>query len=289
MIRTASVAGFIGMAVCAAFLLFTGISCQPHYLDMNQVEAITRMQHPEYNNKPVPQSVINELIPLVNSYHKRITAYADNAEQLQLLYKNIAQRYLDIAFYEQQIEFYINQIEAGKNPPAGADSGAYYDYAALMLMQKKLYSQAYENLQESLRLSPDNAFLLYYSGYSAALIGKAMRPENEAEGMVWLDKAIKYYQQALKINPDYIEALYGMAVILVYETGQPDKGIPFLLHIKQKNPENTDARFVLASAYTMTGDNDAAIAEYTEIEKIATTDEKKKAARDNISLLRGAP
>jgi len=279
----AFITGIIGL-LGLVFALGTG--CSRHYLDMTAVEEMVRMENPVYLDKPIPKHVVEELAFLIDGYHRRITAYADDAEQLQLLYKNMAQRYLDIGYYEQQIEYYTSRIQEEKNPPGGADRKVYFDYAAIMLMQRKLYANAYENMQESLKLSPDNAVFLYYSGYCAALIGKATRPENETEGLAWIEKAVKYYQQAIQVSPDYIEALYGISIIQVYELGQPEKAIPTLIHIRSKSPENTDARFVLAAAYAMTGDNASAISEYTEIERITTSDEKKKAARDNIAQLR---
>jgi len=275
----------MSLVLLLVLIVATGTGCQQRYLDMNAVERIVRMENPEYENKPIPKHVMDSLASLVETYHNQIAAYANDKGQLQLLYKNIAQRYLDIGYYEQQIEYYTSRIEAGKNLPSGADKKVYYDYAAIMLMQKKLYSDAYANLQESLKLSPDNTFLLYYSGYCAGLIGKAIRPDNESEGMDWLGKAVKYYQQALKTDPDYIDALYGISIIYVYELGQPEMAIPSLLHIKEQSKENVDALFVLAAAYTMTENYRAAIAEYTEIEKITSSDEKKKAATDNIRQL----
>jgi tetratricopeptide (TPR) repeat protein len=281
--RAASGAGRVGRLLLFVLAAF---SCNRNF-DMTTAESIARMQNPTYRDKPVPPHVIEELQPLVAEYKQRVTEYADAAEQLQLLYKNVAQRYLDIGYYEQQIDYYTALIAEKKNPPAaGADQKTYYDYAAILLMQKRLYAEAYDNLQKSLALAPDDTFLLYYSGYCAALEGKALRPENGAEGLAWLEKALRYYDQALAIDPDYIDTLYGKAILLTYELGRPEDAVPVLLHLKEKSPQNVDASFVLAAAYTMTGDYRSALAEYEGIERITAVDAQKKAAEENIAKLK---
>jgi tetratricopeptide (TPR) repeat protein len=279
-IRRAGCFGLLSFFVLAAF------SCQRDF-SMETAESIIKMQNPVYKDKPVPAHVVADLTPLVQSYKQRVTEYADNADKLQLLYKNVAQRYLDIGYYEQQIEYYTSLMAANKTPPAGADNKVYYDYAALMLMQKRLYSEAYDNLQKSLALAPDNTFLLYYSGYCAALRGKAIRPENESEGRAWLEKALRYYDLALAIDSDYVDTLYGKAVLLVYELNRPAEAVPVLLHLKEKSTQNMDALFVLAAAYAMTENYPAARSEYESIERMSGVDAQKKAARENIEKLRG--
>jgi tetratricopeptide (TPR) repeat protein len=275
----------VGLAL-VALLAAGAVSCN-RYFDMKTVEAIVRLENPTYRDKPVPRHVVDELGPVVEDYRAKVSEYVDDADQLQLLYKNLAQRYLDIGYYEQQIEYYTARIKEKNNPPAGGKAQVYYDYAAIMLMQKKLYAAAYDNLQQSLKISPNNEFLLYYSGYCAALMGKALKPENEGESLAWLAKAVKFYDLALEIDDGYGDALYGKAVILVYETGSPEEAIPLLLRLKAKSPDNTDGRFVLAAAYAATGDARSAITEYEEIERTTAIEEKKKAARENIDRLNG--
>ncbi len=200
----------------------------------------------------------------------------------------MAQRYLDIGYFKQQIEYYSALAAEKKIPPAGADKKVYYDYAAIMLMQKRLYGEAYDSLQKSLALAPDDTYLLYYAGYCAALRGKAVRPENEAEGLAWLQKALRYYDLALAIDPDSVDTLYAKSILLVYELGRPAEAIPLLLRIKKKNTRNIDAMFVLAAAYVKLGDRQsyrAALAEYEQIERLTDIDSQKKAARENINKL----
>ncbi|MBN2354333.1 MAG: hypothetical protein JXD23_17315 [Spirochaetales bacterium] len=277
-------AGVFGLL--SLFLL--GLTGCDRPFDMDTVESIAKMEHPMYKDKPVPKEIIAELVPLVKEYRQRVTEYADAAEQLQLLYKNVAQRYLDIGYFKQQIEYYSALMAEKKLPPDEAGKNGYYDYASIMLMQKRLYGEAFDSLQKSLALSPDNTLLLYYAGYCAALRGKAVRPENEEEGMAWLQKAIRYYDMALAIDPDSVDTLYGKSILLVYEFVRPAEAIPLLLHIKRKNTRNIDAMFVLASAYVMLGDQQSyqsALAEYEAIERLTDIEAKKKAARENIAEL----
>ncbi len=150
-------------AIMALLCFLAAITACTRHLDMNVVEGIVRMDNPSYRDKPVPRDVIEKLAPLVAQYRDRVNQYVDDAEQLQLLYKNIAQRYLDIGYYEQQVEYYVGRLKEKHNPPAEGAAGIYYDYAAIMLMERELYAAAYENIQESLKLSPTNGYLLYYA------------------------------------------------------------------------------------------------------------------------------
>lgn len=261
------------------------ISCN-RYFDMAQAEAIARLKQPTYRDKPIPAHVIEEVAKVVDKYQERVSRYAEHAEKLQLLYKNIAQRYLDIGYFEQEIEYYLSSLEELRNPQADADAREYFDYAAVMLMQKRLYREAYNNIMRSLELAPDNTVLLYYAAYSAALFGKAIRPEDHQEGLNWLNKACQYYRLALAIDPDYIDSLYGLAIILVYELNEPEEAIPLLLKIKEKNVANIDAMFVLAAAYYGVGDYEAAIKEYETIIATTSVQEKKDAAKQRIKELK---
>ncbi len=83
-----------------------------------------------------------------------------------------------------------------------------------------------------------------------------------------------------------MDALYGKSIILVYETGQPEDAIPLLVRIMSKNRENIDAMFVLAAAYTMTGDYRSALSEYENIERLSAVEDQKNAARENIARLK---
>jgi tetratricopeptide (TPR) repeat protein len=277
---------YIPALMCAAILAaLTALSCTNRF-DMNTVEGLLRLENPTYRDRPVPRNVVDQLAPLVAEYKARVTEYADDAEQLQLMYKSIAQHYLDIGFYQQQVEYYLARVKEKRQPPSGGRAGLYYDYAAVMLMEKGLYAEAYANIMESLKLSPTNPYLLYYAGYCAGLMGKAIKPENGEANRVWLDKALDYYSLALEADPDYVDALYGKSIILVYETGQPEDAIPLLMRIKTKNRENIDAMFVLAAAYTMTGDYRSALSEYENIENLSAVEEQRKAARENIERLK---
>jgi predicted Zn-dependent protease len=80
--------------------------------------------------------------------------------------------------------------------------GAVYTLQLQKLLEQKHYQQAYVLGLEGLKKAPTNPFLLFATGIGAFQIGN--QPE-----------AAKYFQKCLQYNPNYTEARYNLALILL--------------------------------------------------------------------------
>ena len=67
--------------------------------------------------------------------------------------------------------------------------------------------EAVEDLNKLLALDPENAQLLF-------VLGTIYGDENN-EGVYDTDKAVKYYEDAIKINPDYYDAVYNLGALYI--------------------------------------------------------------------------
>jgi len=267
---------------CTMVLIVTGLilltGCRTK-IDMQYLEKLANLSDPRYKGEAVAPQTLEVLKATIDKYRAALSLQVDAADQLAIYYKNIATRYLDIGYFEKLIE--ANLAVKAPDIQDSKEQAIYNQSLGLLLAQKKLYSKAYEYFYKALMVTPANEVLYYNLGLCASNISKAELIENPAIGEGWLSKAEKYYKQAIGINPNYTEALYGLSIILVYETGRPDEAIGYLLHLTSIESANFDARFVLATAYYQTGDLQAAAKEYAFIEQTTILEDKKKQARSN--------
>ena len=94
-------------------------------------------------------------------------------------------------------------------------------------------------------------------------------------------QAEKYYRRSLDLDPVYIDALYGISVLLAFELGRPVEAKPYLEKILSKEKDNIDAMFVLAGVYYSIGQWENALELYDEIAKKTKLKEKKNMALEN--------
>lgn len=185
-------------------------------------------------------STIDELTEAITKYQNRIEDIVISEERIGSWYKILASRYLDAKMYGKALESYRSAVE-------------YY---------------------------PTNHNLYFYIGVCAGYMAKAAL-DFEATGTRserdrYLGLSESAYLQAIELNPTYARALYGLAVLYVFELEENQKAIPLLNQVLEIEKQNTDAMFVLGRAYYSIGDGDSAIKMYDRIIK-STTDTKKKA------------
>jgi len=248
---------------------------------MQYLENLIRLGHPQYKNQPIPGDILAETKAIVEKYRDDIALYGKNVEKLAELYRNIGQRYLDIGYFRQQIPTYLTQIAAEKNIREQNEESVYNQALGLWLEQKGLYQNAYEYFSKSLAISLNSERLYYKCGFCAAGIAKAEKLAGAPGSDAWFEKAEQYYNRAVEIDPDYVEAHYGLAIIYVYELDRPGAALPHLLRIKEIQKSNIENLFVLAAAYFQLGEYNKAILEYDAIETTSNSEEIKNQARAN--------
>ena len=150
---------------------------------------------------------------------------------------------------EEGIARYRKEVERKVN--ATAQIGIYYKMLAVSYMERQMYGAAYESLQEAIRVHPENPILFYYSGVCAARMSLAQI--DEAARSDWLVAAEKHYRRAVALNPGYVDALYGLAVLLVFELERPEAAEQLLRRTLEIQKNNVEAMFLLGNVYYRLG------------------------------------
>lgn len=202
----------------------------------------------------------------------------DYYEGRELEEADIEELKMKIKLYEEKVN---EKVEAYGN------LGVYYKMLAVRYIDAEMYELALESLEKAIRIYPENSILFYLSGVCC---GRTAKAKIEEEGKQELLKtAEKYYQRALELDPNYVDALYGLSILYVFEMDRPYDAEPLLDTILQKQPYNTDAMFLLARVYVSTGRIDQAVELYDEIIEETDSRERKQSAQENKQkLLEGA-
>ena len=105
--------------------------------------------------------------------------------------------------------------------------------------------------------------------------------------MHYLSRAESAYRIALEIAPGHIDGRYGLAVLYVFELGQPLQAIGHLDRVLEQSRGHVPALFVLARAHVALGNIDAAVRAYDRIIALRIDDETRQRAERNRQLLLG--
>ena len=264
--------------------------------DMTMLETLAAMNQPMYLGKPVSSETVGEIKKLVSRYERDVQARIAEKEQIGVLYKNVALKYLEIDGLMQTIaEKILGQSSVGpadgwpSDPrPAeaamrrgdGMQENLYHEALALGYIDKGIYGEALRYLEMALEVYPDNELLYYYSGLCSAKMGKAMIGDADKQES-WFMLAEQYYRRAIELYPGFSQALYGLSILFVFELARPSEAEPILVKLTTIESQNTDALFLLANVYYRLGRYDAAIQQYETIERVSKISERVKKAGEN--------
>jgi tetratricopeptide (TPR) repeat protein len=186
---------------------------------------------------------------------------------------------------KQAIQEYQQQVE--RQVEAAAQIGIYYKMLANEYVEREMYGKALESLSEAIYYYPDNPVLHYLAGVSAAHLGASMPSEQRREQ--YLLQAEKSYRRALELDETYVDALYGLAVLYVFELERPREALPLLQRLLQYERRNVDAMFLLARGYAAVGRIEDAVEMYDRIIETTQIPARKEQARANRrQLLEGS-
>ena len=148
-----------------------------------------------------------------------------------------------------------------------------------------MYGEALKCYQKAIEFYPENQNLYYYVGVCAGYMSHSVldydAAGNTQKRFNYLKLAESAYLRALAIEPKYVRALYGIAVLYVFELDESDKAVPYLEKLLTIDKGHTDAKFVLANAYYRTGQMQKAADMYDDIINTTKDPEKKTAAEEN--------
>ena len=172
-----------------------------------------------------------------------------------------------IAVYEQRMESYLKDAEK---------AGSYWKILATRLQDKKLHREALDALERGIAYNPEDPALQYLTGVSAAMTAKSALDfdGNSGSSARYYALAESAYLNAIKMDAQYTRPLYGLGVLYVFELEQPAAAVPHLRRLLELRPSDIDGMFVLARAYVMLEDYEAAMDLYDRI--IATAKDKTR-------------
>ena len=181
-----------------------------------------------------------------------------------------------ISYYEKEVK---------RTVKASTQIGVYYRMLTLEYMSLEMYAEAFKSVEKAVEYFPTSPTLYYYGAVSAAQMTVSLFDENLSGE--YLDKAEKYYLRAVKLDPNYNEALYGLSVLYIFELNRPLEAEKYLDHLVERSRTNYDAMFLLARVKILRGEIDEAVELYSVIEEKSPDDEAKQKAKDNRMRLVG--
>jgi len=176
----------------------------------------------------------------------------------------------------QAIALYEDQIE--RNVREGAQTGVYWKILAIRLADKGLHNDALDALERAIYYNSEDAILFYLTGVSAANIAKSkvgFSQSAELEREQYYKLAENSYLRALELDITYTKAMYGLAVLYVFELNRPQDAIVWLERYLQIQSSDISAMFVLARANFMIENYSHAVEIYDTIAS-RTKDKKIK-------------
>jgi cytochrome c-type biogenesis protein CcmH/NrfG len=136
------------------------------------------------------------------------------------------------------------QAEVDRKVSAAQDLGVYWKMLALRYVDNGMYGLALEALDEAAAVYPENPILFQYMGVSAARAAKGIIADAGERARLFA-RAEAGYRRAIFLDPGYVNAMYGLAVLLALELDRPAEAKPLLDGVLKREPENVDALFLL--------------------------------------------
>lgn len=163
---------------------------------------------------------------------------------------------------------------------------SYHKLLGQELMNAEMYGPALDALQRAMELQTENAVLYYLAAVSAARSARSVVIAGEEERRLAL--AERLYREALSIQPEYHEALYGLAVLLAFELDRPEEALEFSRRLASLETGDPSVRFLLANILVRVGEVEEAAEVYGELARSAPAAEQRdRAARNREALLGG--
>ncbi len=157
-----------------------------------------------------------------------------------------------------------NRAEVERKVKAAQNLGVYYKMLALKYIDNEMYGLSLETLTRAIAIYPENPQLFYYAAVSSARLAKA-EVTKPKEATDFLSQAEAYYKRAIALDPAYVNAMYGLAVLYALELDRPEDAEPLLDQVLLREKKNLDAMFLLARIYYQRGRPEQALEMYAKV------------------------
>jgi len=168
---------------------------------------------------------------------------------------------------------------------ANQQIGIWYKMLGSRYLDNQMYGEALEAFRMATTYYPANQNLYYFVGVCAGFMANQAldysATGSTAQKFNYVKLAESAYLEAIKLDPKYARALYGIGVLYIFELEEPGKAIPYLETLAEVEKRNVDGLFLLANAYYQTFEFERAMEIYDEIISITTSSEDKAQAEAN--------
>lgn len=172
---------------------------------------------------------------------------------------------------------------------ANQQIGIWYKILGTRYLDNKMYGEALKAFQKALEYYPDNQNLYYYVGVCAGYMSHAAMDFGGTGSLQirynYLKLAEDAYTRAIKIDDRFVRALYGLAIIYIYELDESEKAIPLLEKVLTIETKNFNAMFRLAEAYYTNYEFDKAEKMYDKIIASTKAADLIKSAQENKRIV----
>ncbi len=176
------------------------------------------------------------------------------------------------------------RVKSGDESPAKL--ALTYQKLGEKYLENKMWNPSIETFMKALKLGRENPLVHYSLGVAYGNRGKIEKSDAD------IDSAEFHYRKALKINPSYKSAAYGLSILLFYMKDQKEEGVRILEDLVAGRKAYYHERMALGMFYYDMGKLATALAHYqalcADLEKARENPlilEYRKACRQNADTL----
>jgi len=163
--------------------------------------------------------------------------------------------------------------------------GIYYRMLAMEYLDQEMYGPAMENFGKALEIYPNNHIIHYYTGVASSQIAET-KAEEESR-LELLRQAAHYYERAVDLKGNYVDALYALSVLYIFELDRPYDAEPYVKKIIDTRKNHWRAKFLLARVRVEQNRIEEAVEIYSEIAEESPQEEMVERAKENRDRLMG--
>jgi len=186
----------------------------------------------------------------------------------------------------QAIALYEDQIE--RNVREGVQTGVYWKILGTRLADRSMHNEALDAFERAIYFNSEDPVLFYLTGVSAGIVAKSIvgfSVNSELEREHFFSLSENSYLRAIELDITYARAMYGLAVLYVFELDRIQDAIIYLERYLQINPSDNNAIAVLARANFMLGNLREAVELYDRIAARTRDQKMKEEALENREFI----
>lgn len=188
-----------------------------------------------------------------------------------------------IAELRRQIDNYREIVD--EKVQATGQLGVYYKMLARAYMTRRMYGPALDALEDAIRIETVNPVVFYRAGVAAGQLGNAAGGESEARRH--FETAERYYERAIELDPEYVDALYGLAVLYTFELDRPAEALDLLERATTVEPGRARPFMLKGRVLLELGRPEAAAEAYGNAAETAESENIRDAALENRRRILG--